>query len=143
MPSIIRARRVACSPAAFTTSRARSAMGSGPPTRSSMPSAVARPPSIGAWKAKTVPWCSASPCRASMKAWLSTMPVEGECSAAVQCSAGSIASASSRESSRRSPTPFAAARARMPSSRPASSSVVATISLPQLLCGTPRSRQKA
>ena len=76
-----------------------------------------------------------------MKAWLSMMPVEGESRAAVQDSAGSRASASSRVSRVRSGTPLAAARPWMDSSFPASSSFVATISLPQRACGTPRSRQ--
>ena len=76
-----------------------------------------------------------------MKAWLSMMPVEGDNRAAVQDSAGSIASASSRESRARSGTPLAAARPWIASSLPASSSFVATISLPQRAWGRPRSRQ--
>ena len=39
------------------------------------------------------PAFSRSPCRASISAWLSMMPVLGECSAAAQCSAGSMARA--------------------------------------------------
>ena len=51
-----------------------------------------------------------------MKPWLSTTPVDGECTAATQCSAGSIASASSRDSRRRSGTPLARALSMMPAS---------------------------
>src|SRR2546429_3211357 len=45
-------------------------------------------------------------CRASISAWLSMMPVLGECSAAAQCSAGSMARASAPSSQRRSWTPL-------------------------------------
>ena len=116
-------------------------MGSAPPTSISAPASVSRPPSTGAWKTQIAPAFSASPCSDTMKAWLSMMPVDGLSSAAVQASAGSMACASARLNSVRSGTPFAAARAWMEASRPASSSLVATISLVQREYGTPRSSQ--
>jgi len=71
-----------------------------------------------------------------MRAWLSTMPVSGDHSAATQDTAGSSARAwaAVRTSSA---TPFAAALARRASSASASAASVATISLPTLRVGTP------
>jgi len=71
------------------------------------------------------------------------MPVAGERSAEVQARLGSSARAAAAGSTRIPSTPFASARAWMPASLPSSSPEVATISLPQLRCGTPRSRQKS
>ncbi len=119
-------------------------VGSAPPTAIFKSRArTTRPDSTGAWKAKAAPAFSASPCSASMNPWLSTIPVTGESSAAVQASAGSIARASAAVSSRMPSTPFASARALIAARRPLSSSDVATISLPQLRCGTPRAAQNS
>jgi len=52
-----------------------------------------------------------------MKAWLSTIPVEGESRAASQFSAGSSARAASPESVSRSLTPLASPGARIDCSR--------------------------
>jgi hypothetical protein len=71
------------------------------------------------------------------------MPVAGDSSAEVQASAGSIARASAAVRTRMPSTPLASARALMPARRASSSAEVATMSLPQLRCGTPRSRQNA
>ena len=67
-----------------------------------------------------------------MNPWLSTIPVVGDSSAAVQNRFGSSAFASAAPTSRIHSTPFASARARMPGSSAASSALVAAISLPQL-----------
>ena len=61
-----------------------------------MPSAVIRPRSTGALNASSAPWFSASPCSASIRPWLSMMPVDGESSAAVQNTSGSSAATASR-----------------------------------------------
>ena len=65
------------------------------------------------------------------------MPVDGDSSAASQASAGSSARADSPESSSRSSTPLALACARIDCSLSVSVALAATISLPQLRCGTP------
>ena len=65
------------------------------------------------------------------------IPVIGDSKALVQRSAGSIAVASSRVSTRIPSTPFVSARCLMPASIASSCSLVATISLPQFSCGTP------
>ena len=69
------------------------------------------------------------------------MPVDGESSAAVQNTSGSRAATAPASSHCRSSTPFAAALVRIPSSVAFCASLVATISLPQRACGTPRSAQ--
>ena len=69
------------------------------------------------------------------------MPVEGDSSAASHFSAGSSARASSPDSTFMSSTPLACACARIEASFSVSAGVVATISLPQFLCGTPCSLQ--
>ena len=66
------------------------------------------------------------------------MPVDGDQSAPVQASAGSSARARAVSQSSRSVTPFSAAFFWMRSSSASWSSLVATISLPQLLCAMPR-----
>ena len=76
-----------------------------------------------------------------MNAWLSMIPVTGDSSALVHDRSGSIAIASARVSTRMPSTPFASARRLMPASIASSSALVATISLPQLTCGTPFSAQ--
>ena len=69
------------------------------------------------------------------------MPVAGDSSAAVQCRLGSIAIASAALSNRMPSTPLASARPLISASMALSASLVATISLPQLRCGTPCSAQ--
>ena len=64
------------------------------------------------------------------------MAVSGECNAAAQARAGSIARASAPESGCNS-TPFLAAFSRIVASRAASASSAATISLPIRLNPTP------
>jgi hypothetical protein len=86
---------------------------------------------------------SASPSNWCISTWLSTMPVDGEYSAAVHSSSGSIARAKSRDIQRRSSTPFSSERARIVSSTGCWPADVATISLPQRRYGTPRSSQYA
>ncbi len=85
------------------------------------------------------PALSASPCISSISAWLSTTPVSGESRAISQRSSGSSALASAPESQRRESTPEARARAMIVSSAGFCASEFATISLPQALCGKPRS----
>ncbi len=65
------------------------------------------------------------------------MPVLGDSSAAVHCRLGSMAIASAALSSRMPSTPLASARPLISVSFSLSASLVATISLPQLRCGTP------
>ncbi len=89
------------------------------------------------------PAASASPRYASINAWLSMMPVEGECRAATQCSAGSMRIASAAGISTTSVTPFSCAFAFIDRSSSFSESEAATISLPQRLKGTPCSSQYA
>ena len=75
-----------------------------------------RPPVTGLKNTGTAPAFSASPCSASMKAWLSMMPVTGDSSALVQGRFGSSAIASAAVSTRMPSTPFASARRLMPAS---------------------------
>ena len=84
----------ACRPVEFTSSRQRSVIGSAPPTSISTPPRTTRPPVTGLKNTGIAPAFSASPCSASMKAWLSMMPVTGDSSALVQHRFGSIAIAS-------------------------------------------------
>ncbi len=76
-----------------------------------------------------------------MKAWLSMIPVEGESNAASQLSAGSNTRAASPDSVCMSSTPLASAWTLIDCSFSVSLGVVATISLPQFLCGMPCSPQ--
>ena len=69
------------------------------------------------------------------------MPVAGDSSALVQVRSGSSAIASAAVSTRMPSTPLASARCLMPASIASSRASVATISLPQLMCGTPFSAQ--
>ena len=62
-----------------------------------MPSSVATPPSTGVFRTSVAPAFSASPRSESMKAWLSTMPVEGDDNAPAVESAGSSDRASEAE----------------------------------------------
>ena len=78
-----------------------------------------------------------------MKEWLSTMPVSGECSAATQASAGSIARAAAPSIMAKPSTPLALPCLRMASILATSASSVATISLPHLRCGTPCEAQNS
>ena len=71
------------------------------------------------------------------------MPVRGDSSAAVHWRLGSIAVASAALNSRMPSTPLASARPLISASFSLSASLVATISLPQLRCGTPCSAQYA
>ena len=76
-----------------------------------------------------------------MKAWLSTMPVEGESRALVQARFGSSARASAARETRMLGDAVRR-RARLDRGQhPVLVSEVATISLPQLLNGTPFSLQ--
>ena len=95
MPAIERASACAPRPAAFTTCAAAMRMGAAPPVSMMSPRSAARPARTGVSNAIIAPWASASPRSASMKAWLSTMPVEGDNSARSATSAGSSARASS------------------------------------------------
>ncbi len=78
-----------------------------------------------------------------MKAWLSTMPVSGDQSAAVQVSAGSASRAAAPVSISSPSTPFFSPSDAICSILAVSASLVATISLPHLRCGTPWLSQKA
>ena len=69
------------------------------------------------------------------------MPVTGDSSALVQDRFGSISIALAALSTRMPSTPFTSARRLMPASIASSSAFVATISLPQLACGTPFAAQ--
>ena len=88
------------------------------------------------------PLASIWPSSASMKPWLSMMPVEGESSAATQASSGSSACAALPPMGSRSVTPFLAAVSWMAASLANWLSCVATSSLPQRACGTLFSAQK-
>ena len=66
-----------------------------------------------------------------MKPWLSTIPVDGEISAATQASSGSSARAALAPIGSRSPTPFLSAVSLMAASLGSWLSCVATRSLPQ------------
>ena len=72
-----------------------------------------------------------------MSAWLSMIPVEGECSAPMQKSSGSRRATSSLAIQSMSVTPLACAFSRSAASSGSWFSFVATISLPQRRCGTP------
>ena len=72
-----------------------------------------------------------------MKAWLSTMPVSGECTAAIAESSGSMARSSLPPTSASPSTSLARPCWWMPSIFARSRSFVATMSLPHFLCGTP------
>jgi hypothetical protein len=87
------------------------------------------------------PALSKSPCSDSISAWLSTMPVPGLSSAATQCRLGSARRAAAAVTSARSCTPFACPVASSRSSVPHWSAAVATTSLPQRRCGSPRAAQ--
>ena len=63
--------------------------GSAPPKWTSHPPGICTRRSIGVLNATTPPRSSRSPCSASMKRWLSMMPVSGERIAATQASSGS------------------------------------------------------
>ena len=78
-----------------------------------------------------------------MKPWLSMMPVAGESKALVHDRLGSSAIASAALSTRMPSTPLVSARCLIPASIASSRAFVATISLPQLRCGTPFSMQYA
>ena len=94
---------------------------------------------IGVLSASEPPAASHSPSSESISAWLSTTPVSGESRAISQRTSGSIAFASAPDSQRSVSTPEALARAMIVSSAGFWLSEVATISLPQALCGRPRS----
>ena len=64
-------------------------LGSSPPMVRSKPSWRTRPHRTGVRNTTMAPAASASPSRASINAWLSMMPVEGDSTAATQRSAGS------------------------------------------------------
>jgi len=118
-----------------------SRIGSGPPMSRTIPRAVALPERMGALKAIMPPQSSRSPRKASISAWLSMMPVEGESSAASAFNAGSSARASAPLSGWRSVTPQARAWASMAASLSVSAGLVATMSLPVRRCGMPRAAQ--
>ncbi len=82
------------------------------------------------------------PSSASMKPWLSMMPVEGESRAATHATSGSSARAALEPSGSRSVTPFLAAVSLMAASLGSWLSLVATRSLPQRACATLFSAQK-
>ncbi len=84
-------------------------IGSAPPTSSWIPSAVTAPPVTGLFSTSDAPWFSASPKYASIKPWLSIMPVDGERKPAKLTTAGSSSANSSRDSMRRSSTPLISA----------------------------------
>ena len=73
-----------------------------------------------------------------MRPWTSTMPVLGLCNAATQASAGSSAMACAASMIVTSSTPLASARSRSCTSASRWPSSVATTSLPQRRCATPR-----
>ena len=141
MPAIPRAIAGAASPAALTSTRHPNVSGSAPPVPTTKPFSLACAETNGLRNAIIAPAASASPCRLSISAWPSTMPVEGDSSAPFTASAGSNACAAAPVSTCRSSTPFAAARALIDASVATSPSSAATISLPQRRCGTPRSAQ--
>ena len=141
-PWIVRATACAPRPAALITFAAVSRIASPPPVSIVSPSRSTCPETTGVANAIAAPCAAASPHSASMRAWLSTMPVEGERRARSALSSGSSARASSPVSQTRSATPFAFARVSS-AARPATSlSLAATMSLPQRRCGTPYSQQK-
>ena len=76
-----------------------------------------------------------------MKLWLSMIPVAGDSSALVHDRFGSRAIASAAVRTRIPSTPLTSARCLMPASIASSCGLVATISLPQLMWGTPFSAQ--
>mgnify|MGYP002382123457 CR=1 FL=1 len=93
-------------PAELMTMPASSRIGSSPPTSNRKPSFRASPRNSGLFRASAAPCASASPSRASIRPWLSTMPVEGESRAAVALSCGSSALDCAALSGCRSCTPF-------------------------------------
>ena len=78
-----------------------------------------------------------------MKEWLSTMPVSGECSAATQCTCGSMARAAAPSIMAKPSTPLISPCLRIAVIFATSASSVATISLPHLRCGTPWEAQNS
>ena len=83
------------------------------------------------------------PCSASIIEWLSTTPVSGDQTAALQLRAGSIARASALVISVRPSTPLISPCAWIAAIFFSSASFVATISLPVRFTGTPRNAQKS
>jgi hypothetical protein len=121
--------------------RAEISAASAPPVRSTIPADVMAAPRIGVSKATMPPTFSRSPWSASMKPWLSTMPVEAEKKARMQETSGSMALTSSGVFQVRPSTPLAWAWSQIAWSFGNWSSDVATISLPQASTFTPRSAQ--
>ena len=78
-----------------------------------------------------------------MSAWLSTMPLDGDSSAACARTAGSRRAVPAADRRRRSATPLAAAVAASASSASLCAGLQATTSLPRRACGTPRAAQYA
>ena len=78
-----------------------------------------------------------------MNEWLSMIPVSGECSAATQFRAGSMARAAAPSIMVKPSTPLIAPCLRIASTLATSVSSVATISLPHLRCGTPCEAQNS
>ena len=135
------ATSLAARPAALTRQRACRRIGSAPPTSSTKPPCTTCAATSGLCSASIAPWSSASPSRLSMKAWLSTMPVTVECSAATACNAGSSARAEAPSIICRPSTPLARALRTNCSRAGSWSSCVATSSLPQRRWATPRDSQ--
>ncbi len=132
-----RDRRVAAAstgapwPALLTTVSASSVVAVSPPTSSSMPCGVAVARSAGECSASIAPAACASPSSASIRPWLSMMPVDGDSSARVHRSCGSSAIASSALSQRRSRHAVGERAVRDHLQLRDLGVVVATISLPQ------------
>ena len=102
----MRASACACRPAELTTASAVMLPGSCPPKRISQPAAFGVNCSTGVSNAITPPLFSRSPCKASMKACPSMMPVSGDTSAAMQDNSGSSARAALPPISSRPSTPL-------------------------------------
>lgn len=77
----------------------------------------------------------------TIREWLSTIPVQGDSKALTHCSSGSICIASNPSIILRPSTPFSIPRSNRFVNFGISVNVVATISLPICLCGTPWSEQ--
>src|SRR5271166_1857030 len=120
MPEMDRATACGPRPAALTTSRAPIRKGFAPPVSITSPGGPASPRRTNVSSASIAPCRSASPSGASMKAWLSTLPVDGESNARSATSAGSSPRASGPLSQTRSVTPLASACASNAASLPAS-----------------------
>jgi len=130
-------------PAAFTRAVHRSSVGASPPARTRNPPRSARTVSTGARVASIAPPACACASNDSIRAWLSTMPVDGESNAASTSSAGSSAMTAAPSRRCRSSTPLVRARRSMAASSFDCAAPRATISLPVRRCGTARSVQKA